>query len=216
MKYLSLILIAATACSLTSGCSYLQRHFFPKKDSAARTERKKEQPPMYLGTVHQVYPGKNFALLRIIGPMPRPGVTLISHPQDGSTSHMGNLVVTADSAPNRGIVLADIRSGSVQPGDFVYQYRSIAPEVSAADNRVDQVVTEAQENAQLTTPQLYVNTTHPEPVGGVEQGAVNAPAAPAQPSSGSLPMAPAPTRTGEPEQAPSYLDDIPNDINQWD
>ena len=50
-------------------------------------------PPLHLGAVHQVYPDQGFALLRIIGPMPKGGTVLISHPADGSNTRVGNLVV---------------------------------------------------------------------------------------------------------------------------
>lgn len=224
MKYttpICYLLLLGMACTLHTGCSYLERLFGRK--SAAAEERKKELPPLYLGTVHQVYPSQNFALLRIIGPVPQPGVTLITHPADGSTSRMGNLVVSENNTGKGGIIAADVRSGSVASGDRVFQYRSIAQPESAQTGELNDnnMVTEAQASEQAAAA---TQSTAQKP------GAAAAPAAPppAQAAPGEQPQVndppknkpasqPAPFNVPQsPEKIPSYLNDIPNDINQWD
>ena len=85
-------------------------------------------PPLHLGAVHQVFPEKRFALLRIIGPMPAEGSVLITHPPDGATDRIGNLRVASGQNSRSNIIAADIRSGTVIKGDRVFQYRTIAIE----------------------------------------------------------------------------------------
>lgn len=233
MKHIPLILPAVLACAALSSCSYVQRQFFSQKAAGAAEERRRNLPPLYLGSVHQVYPAQRFALLRIIGPMPRPGATLITHPADDSVSRMGNLVVSADSTPNRNIVVADIRSGSVESGDRVFLYRNISrqpePEEQAeqgerTEGEPDDVITETPPAA-ARTPELPALRP---PERGLPQPA--APALPAQPQLPTpLPQEPAalpsaapqgplhqPVMPSLPESAPAYLNDIPDDINQWD
>lgn len=236
MKHVTLILLASLVCMLSS-CSYLQERFLSQKSSGAKSERKKELPPLYLGTVHQVYPAQKFALLRIIGPMPRAGVTLISHPADGTTTRMGNLVVSPDSTPNRGIVVADIRSGAVESGDRVFLYRNISRQeekIEQADELRDDVVTESPvvspvaERALPALPVARENSASPVAPGyspavqssapapsqtTADRGGVEVTTPPASMPQGTLRQPAMPTL---PDKAPSYLDDIPNDINQWD
>lgn len=112
------------ACLLQCSCSQMQ-----KQESDASTTEMNEAtppPPLYLGSVHQVYAADKFALLRIIGPLPPEGTVLITHPIDGSTSRMGNLIVSASANARNNIIAADIRAGQVAKGDRVFKYRSIA------------------------------------------------------------------------------------------
>ena len=240
MKYVTPILLVVLACSLSS-CSYLQNRFFSQKATETKSERKKELPPLYLGTVHQVYPAQKFALLRIIGPVPRPGVTLISHPADGSTARMGNLCISADSSPNRGIVVADIRAGAVESGDRVFLYRNIARQeekTAQTDALHDDVVTEspvvtpvAERGLPAVLPSVRkptVPTTTASGYSPLQQGGASTSAADEPRSNdggvevttppASVPQGPLrqPAMPNLPDKAPSYLDDIPNDINQWD
>lgn len=221
-------------CSLSS-CNFMQR-FFPKHTpSPAAEQTKKELPPMYLGTVHQVYPAQKFALLRIIGPSPRPGVTLISHPADGANNRIGNLVVSENTAGRRGIIAADIRSGQILAGDFIYLYRNISsvPD-DEEERRIDLTPSPDPEPTPAPTPvaqQPRVSTPTPSPT---RQPAATTPTEPAtddftalfsgedEPapdfggSAVSTPsQTPQPQIPGTPERAPSYLDSIPDDINQW-
>ena len=228
MKYttsLFYLLMLGMVCTLHTGCSYLAR-LFGKKPAAAETSRK-ELPPLYLGTVHQVYPAQNFALLRIIGPVPQPGVTLITHPADGSTSRMGNLVVSENNTGKGGIIAADVRSGSVVSGDRVFQYRSIAqPEPNQTGELIindrgteEQSATQTTsattpaQGAQVANSQQVPAAPAPLPV----QAADAAQAQPADAASNKPASQPAPFHVPQsPENIPSYLNDIPNDINQWD
>ena len=80
---------------------------------------------MYVGTVDMVYPDKHFALIRVISPLPEPGTTLISHAPEGFQVRSGNLVVSEERLdPLR--FPADIRSGTVMTGDYVYAYRPLS------------------------------------------------------------------------------------------
>lgn len=223
MKHVILILLAVLAGALSS-CSYLQRQIFSQKAVDGKAETRKELPPLYLGTVHQVYPAQKFALLRIIGPIPRAGVTLISHPADDSTTRMGNLVVSADSSPNRGIIVADIRSGSVASGDRIFLYRNISRQSdSASDRREDDVVTESpvaiappvQPTVAPAAQKTDAPLTRPQPAAAdaAESRGVEVTTPPASAPQGPLRQ---PAMPNLPDKAPSYLNDIPDDINQWD
>lgn len=112
-----------------------------------------EAPPLHLGAVHQVFPEQNFALLRIIGPLPKTGTTVISHPADGSTSRIGNLVISSDQPARNSIIAADIRSGTVVKGDRIFQYRDILPP-PAKNQEVDRQNTplDSEQNSELDSP----------------------------------------------------------------
>ncbi len=184
----------------------------------------KLQPPMHLGAVHQVYPEQGFALLRIIGPIPGPGSTLITHPADGSTERMGNLRISDQLPARNSIVAADIRSGTVLKGDRVFRYRNIAAGSADADsqNTGDDIIAAepppgvSPEGASDTTDSTFIEyqpeATIPEPELSADAGMetsvlpTSVPAAP-----GSDPGAPS-----APASAPGYLDSIPDNINDWD
>lgn len=234
MKPSALFLLSCLAC-LLCGCSFVQRHFFPDSTQENRSERKKELPPSYLGTVHQVYPSRHFALLRIIAPVAlRPGVTLITHPVDGSTSRIGNLVISEQSQPNRHIFVADIRSGSVESGDCVYLYRNISQQPDSKEQRSPLVDSDTPAVAPPSSNSVWEQAPRPSaPVDAVSPQAEGSPAPLSQPQSSSAPAdgvevttppssvpqgAPSQwiTPPSAPEQAPAYLDDIPQSIDQWD
>lgn len=107
-------------------CSPFQQQ--KMQEPAQKTSEVKEEPPLYLGSVHQVFQGDKFALLRIIGPMPSEGTVLITHPADGSTDRMGNLIVSSAGSGGKNIIAADIRAGFIKKGDLVFKYRSISAE----------------------------------------------------------------------------------------
>lgn len=177
------------------------------------------EPPLHLGAVHQVYPQQGFALLRIIGPMPKGGTVLISHPADGSNTRIGNLIVSSEYTTRNNIIAADIRSGEVMRGDRIFQYRSINPEQTA----------ENSEEAALSGPRPIIDSIPDSAVQALQQ---NTPLRPASDDSASnedsdvmIENSPA---TSEPEEqmdrrpvdgssinVPSYLDEIPDDISGW-
>lgn len=226
MKFLKLpILWACWAAVCLSGCTLWQQGGHSDR---AEKEQRRVPPPMHMGAVHQVYPSQGFALLRIIGPMPSAGTTLITHPVDGSTERMGNLVVSSDSQPRNGMIVADIRSGIVVSGDRVFLYRNIAPPPAAAAAPADAgVSTDRPQETGSELPPLRVRTTGvaedapvvesplpPDAPAAEERGVpVSTPGVPTTPSAGpsSLPGLPS-----LPTEAPTYLNDIPNDIDQWD
>lgn len=123
-KWLSLALVLALACAQPS-CSVFQQQKHAVEEEK-NEETGKMPPPLHLGAVHQVIPERNFALLRIIGPMPKEGTVLISHPADGAVDRVGNLMVSSGQHRRGNIIVADIRSGTVIKGDRVFLYRSIA------------------------------------------------------------------------------------------
>lgn len=185
----------------------------------------KTPPPLHLGAVHQVYPEQNFALLRIIGPMPGPGDTLITHPADGSNSRIGNLVISTGQPTRNNIIAADIRSGTVVKGDRVFRYRNISvhdaseAEQAPADDVAEEVPPIADAAMAMPEeaepPSNMRDEDFPEPILNREEEddddeqdtVVEAKPEP------QLPAAP----SGAPSQAaPAYLNDIPDDISQWD
>lgn len=206
MKYLLPLLPLLLALS---SCSVWQQQGATDDDES----RSLPPAPQYLGTVHQVYPAQKFALLRIIGPIPTPGTTLISHPADGSTVRMGNLVVAEDAAPRSNILAADIRSGTVASGDRVFLYRNISPP------DVDEKKPAEQSNLQQSEVAPAPLSVHTAGTANTPQPAV--PAAPALPpepekTEAVTPRPALPLPPDVPTQAPSYLQDIPSDISQWD
>ncbi len=199
---------------LPAACIQQQRH----EPEARQAATPKWLPPQHLGAVHQVYPEQGFALLRIIGPMPGPGATLITHPADGSSTRIGNLSISSQQPSRDGIIAADIRSGTVVKGDRVFRYRNIA----GADNSGDIIAAERptglasdssepdMEVAPIPPPVVEEEAPIPPPV---VTPAVETTVLPtyAPASAGSDPGAP-----NAPAQAPDYLDSIPDSIDGWD
>jgi len=176
-----------------------------------------EDPPMYLGTVHQVFPEQKFALLRIIGPLPKAGTTVITHPANGSTARIGNLLISSDQPARNGIIAADICSGTLIKGDRVFQYRDISShpgkeqEISTSD-ALQETDPMLPEQAAQAAPD---NATGPDIAApGQEklQEGIDVTLLPEQePASAN---APKPIST--PSQLPEYLKDIPKDIKDWE
>lgn len=218
MHGLGRVVQAMALGALCAGCSSWWSQDAPKPEQ----REKKTPPPLYLGAVHQVYPAQKFALLRIIGPMPSPGATLITHPADGSNHRLGNLVVSDNSKPQRGMVVADIRSGTVVSGDRVFLYRNVAP----PDEKSHSPVNVAQSNSDEEPPRpapLRLRTygtvdlpgdeaTQPADSSTAAQEALDPPSPTSQPSS---PLRDLPTPASTPHARPDYLDDIPDDISGW-
>ncbi len=181
-------------------------------------------PPLYLGTVQQVYPAQKFVLLRIIGPMPSPGATLISHPADGSTSRIANLQVAEDSSPRNGILAADVRSGVVVAGDRVFLYRDISSAPSGNTARSADTETEDSPHYVPPTPPgvrtpIVAPDSPPSSETTETELITDAPApeepTPPQPSSqGSDAESPA-SLPDPPQEVPSYIKDIPDDVTGW-
>lgn len=146
-----LAVLAATACQNVQE----KRHVTEAEREAAM---RKTPPPMHLGAVHQVFPEKHFALLRIIGPLPQEGAVLITHPPDGATDRMGNLRVSSAQNSRSNIIAADIRSGTVIKGDRVFMYRTIAPVEDEEEQSTGEQSTTGEE-----TPTPATDDTLPEP-----------------------------------------------------
>lgn len=200
------------------GCSWMDR----TEESGKEKEQPQAPPPLHLGAVHQVYPAQKFALLRIIGPVPQPGTTVITHPADGTTTRIGNLEISGNSTPRNGMIVADIRSGSVASGDRVFLYRDVLP--PKPKEALPESLVKQPESAPLPAAQgglrppggslLPADDSNSEPTaeGGIE---VTAPPAsqPTPPASSGPTSMPAPPAA--PTSAPSYLDEIPDNFNEW-
>lgn len=143
-KWLSLALVLTLACAQPS-CSVFQQQKHAAEEEKDE-EKAKIPPPLHLGAVHQVIPERNFALLRIIGPMPKEGTVLISHPADGAIDRVGNLIVSGGQHRRGNIIVADIRAGTVIKGDRVFLYRSIT-----AGNEEEELPQEEEETAAAET-----------------------------------------------------------------
>lgn len=209
MKTISAMIIATAA--LCIGCQQQQ------KSSPEKQELAKEAPPLHLGAVHQVFPEQHFALLRIIGPIPQAGSTLISHPADGSNERIGNLVISDQPARN-GIIAADIRSGTVVKGDRVFQYRDISlhpgksqeiPENETQENAEESESSQAAAAPVPTaeTPDAKQDNLQTEQYPGHTETSLPL-------DNGPLPASK--PKAAAPAQVPDYLQDIPNNINDWD
>jgi len=233
--------ILALAALLLGSCVWQQQQQQQQKNSESDEAAVKvaENPPLCLGAVHQVYPEQNFVLLRIIGPLPAPGTTLITHPPDGSVSRLGNICVTTEKATRNGIIAADVRAGTVLRGDRVFLYRDVSthspkeednpepaddqPEIEPSiqpDSRPDGVPSDdaAADNEHpgiINTPVRASDEDIPDPVtdAGEDDTTVEQ-----DPTAGEATEAPSsiPLPSGSPGTAPSYLDDIPDNIDGWD
>lgn len=211
MKKLFVMMTAAVILFLPTAC---QQQNITKDDQ--QNEAKQAPPPLHLGAVHQVYPDQGFALLRIIGPMPKGGTVLITHPADGSNERIGNLIVSSDFAARNNIIAADIRSGSIMKGDRVFQYRNIFakneddPDAVARnterpimDSIPDDVVKEIEE-ANIPEPKEESDVVVERPV--------------SEPIPGYTDNSPEPEQSSKPNPTPdipAYLNDIPDDISDW-
>lgn len=226
---LALGALLLAACSTSRHVTEAER-----KEAMRRTP-----PPLHLGAVHQVFPEKHFALLRIIGPLPADGTVLITHPPDGATDRIGNLCVSSAQNTRSNIIAADIRSGTVIKGDRVFLYRSVLQEngdepqeneekpaeegTAAADGNAAATAAgalpvpptpELPEPAALPRPNLQDPATETPPdtaPQSVETSVLPTPKAPTTPST---PATPAPE-----QQDPSSLkliQDVPDNIHGWE
>lgn len=224
MKHPLLLLLILLGSQLFFSCSQTQSQ---KETDQPQSAKADIPPPLYLGTVHQVFPSDNFALIRIIGPRPGEGTVLVTHPEDGSTSRVGNLVVSSAMHARNSIIAADIRAGVVMRGDRVYKYRSIS--TAPAE---EETPTLEPEELTLSGEEIDLGYMPPEVRARRERNARLAAEAAAQPApapdevisqsesplpaeddddAGDAPMPDIPTPTGMPG-----LDEIPDTISGWD
>lgn len=212
-------------------CAGCESWWTTNQNQPSEESKPKEPPPLYLGTVQQVYPAQKFVLLRIIGPMPSSGSTLISHPADGSSSRIANLRVSPDSSPRNGMLVADVRAGVAAVGDRVFLYRDISeapsgdsspgdPSSDGSPRYVPPVPTVNPDRSSVTTPPQEPPTAPDSST--TEQ---SSPAAAASPSDGQQPpqqpvspdadSAPGSPPADSEQDVPSYLKDIPDDVSGW-
>lgn len=210
MKYATFFRVTSlfAACVAASSCSWFQQQQAPEEK-----KRESEPPPLYLGTVDQVYPDRQFALIRLIAPMPAPGTTLISHPADGSTDRVGNMSASPERVDDLRIA-ADIRGGTVMRGDYVFAYRPLAePLAKKQDVPGDGPPSPEEDDTPLPEtggplpPETGVLSLPENPLPGTtEQAASEKQSPPAAPPA----FVPSPTGPQAPRKAPSSLDDIPD------
>lgn len=212
---LALLLILG---GLQTSCSFFQQQ--EHHDEEQTEENVKTPPPLHLGAVHQVY--RNFALLRIIGPMPKEGTVLISHPVDGSSDRMGNLVVSSAQHRRGNIIAADIRSGWVMKGDRIFLYRSILDEATEEEDALpdeNQPAPDASEEDHTeidipdftSVPVVTEVGTNPLDIPAPRQTAPEP-----QQDAPSIPVEETPAATEAPDNGiPSRLQDIPDTLDGW-
>lgn len=208
------VMAAAAVLVMSTSCQHQQQQSQPSENKEEKEEIK-VLPPMHLGAVHQVYPEQKFALLRIIGPMPRGGTVLITHPADGSNDRIGNLVVSSDFNARGNIITADIRSGEVVQGDRVFQYRNIShteetPESEAATQNAYRPIFDSISPEEVEAARLQEG--EPEHISQTTEEDDTIPETPAQAPELPSTTAPAPPPAVD---VPSYLDEIPDDIHDW-
>lgn len=194
----------ATAAVLVSvmltACQWQQQ----KHSTAPAEQEENVVPPLYLGTVHQVYPEQGFVLLRIIGPLPGPGTVLITHPADGSNTRIGNLMVTSDQPTRNRIIAAEVRSGNLMKGDRVFLYRNIAqPEEKP----------ETEETAEPEAPTVIPNA--PESVMPTDSPVETPTFEEEEPVVEEVEEKPK-KKNNQPQETPQHILDIPDNIEDWD
>ena len=209
-RFLSVLLLSLSSTLIFSACSQLAQQQSPQKEE--QTSEADIPPPLYLGTVHQVFTNDKFALLRIIGPIPPEGTVLISHPADGTASRVGNLVVSSAQHARNSIIAADIRAGLVLKGDRIFKYRSISaveeneeeePEpftLTDVEIDKDEAPHDIREKLKLTTGEM--DPAQPEAAPSFTETTV----LPDEPMVPTIPDAPANNK----------LDDIPDTLGGWD
>lgn len=227
MKHALFPFLILLGCTLQFSCSQNQQQTHQDSDSQAATE--KAPPPLYLGTVHQVFPDDKFVLLRMIGPRPAEGTVLITHPEDGSAARVGNLVVSSAQHVRSSIIAADIRAGVIRKGDRVFQYRNIAaapvqeqeepepePETfTLSGDQIDLGYVPPEVRARREKLAKLREQQAPRPVEPVETIAQEE-----NPAPGFVPEeednSPAPAPDFEVPQGLPKLDDVPDTISGWD
>lgn len=214
-------LLLSTALLLS--CTLQQQQGRSEQTEQAEEPKITLPPPLHLGAVHQVYPEQNFALLRMLGPVPAPGTTLISHPADGSNDRVGNLCVSQTTGSRNGIIAADIRSGTVVKGDRVFLYREIAapesreqepdftddtdsPADTEADNGDDTQLPAGEDTAPVLPDAEPAAAADTEPVQQVETTVLPESSTPALPATGA---------DGAPDTVPDSIRDVPDTIEGW-
>lgn len=216
-RYLS-ILLPALGCVLSlSACTQLlqqQNNEAPKEEATPEIP-----PPLHLGAVHQVFSADKFALLRIIGPMPREGTVLITHPADGSADRVGNLIVSSAQHARNNIIAADIRAGVVMKGDRVFQYRSIAAAPIEEEEPEPFTLTGTEIDVGYTPPAIRekMEAATSEPSG--PEPATVLPEDDDDITAGETTVLPeeGPVAPAVPEITPrGRFDDIPDNISDWD
>ena len=200
-----------------NSCSQLQQQ---QRDEKPKEEATPEiPPPLHLGAVHQVFTADKFALLRIIGPLPKEGTVLITHPADGSASRMGNLIVSSAQHARNNIIAADIRAGVVMKGDRVFQYRSIAAAPVAEEEPEPFTLSGTEIDLGYTPPAIkekmeaaMSENLPPTPSPAEQEEGSGIPTGETTVLPAEEPVAPA-----VPEITPhGRFDDIPDNINDWD
>lgn len=209
------VLLSALVCGLTfTSCSPFQQQ---EKQPAAPDEAIPDiPPPLYLGTVHQVFSTDKFALLRIIGPLPTEGTVLITHPADGSADRIGNLIVSSAQHARNSIIAADIRAGIVMKGDRVFRYRNIAAqEEQSAEEPAEASTLSGTEIDLGYTPPLMKEKLESDVIRDNQNNELPPTAEEDTAATSILPDVPMPEPAHEtPER--NKFDDIPDNISDWD
>lgn len=202
-----LLLCLCTSVLLT-GCNLLQQQEGEKEEAQQEEKKLVIPPPLHLGAVHQVYPEQNFALLRMLGPVPGPGTTLITHPADGSNDRVGNLCVSNAGSTRSNMIAADIRSGTVVQGDRVFFYRDIA-----APEAQEQDITEDETTDDTTTDDTITETDDAP----ITPDAATEEETPATVDTTVLPEdeTPAIPEPTAPDTVPASIQDVPDTIDDW-
>ena len=198
--------LAAAACQNAQE----KRHITEAEREAAM---RKTPPPLHLGAVHQVFPEKHFALLRIIGPLPQEGAVLITHPPDGATDRMGNLRVSSAQNSRSNIIAADIRSGTVIKGDRVFMYRTIAP----IEDEEEQTPAEEEGTPAASTDETLPEAPQPElpEPAALPRPDIPEPAA-EEPESKSVETTVLPEQDGANTPDIKLIQDVPDTIHGWE
>lgn len=209
------VLLSALVCGLTfTSCSQFQQQ---QKQPAAPEEAIPDiPPPLYLGSVHQVFSSDKFALLRIIGPLPAEGTVLITHPADGSADRTGNLIVSSAQHARNSIIAADIRAGIVMKGDRVFRYRSIAAQEEQSEEEPPEATTLSGSEIDLGYTPPHIKEKLESDIARDNQNNEPAYTDEEDPAATSIqPDVPVPEPVLDtPEH--NKFDDIPDNISDWD
>ena len=197
-------------CLIALGC---QTQSDPR-DKDVNLDKQSQPAPLYIGTVQQIYPQHKFVLVRLVGPQPAVGTTLISHPADNSNLRIGNLSASAEKIQNSisRMIAADWRGGEVMRGDAVYIYRNISDIAKSKDdgNTKPPVGSNLGANP-VATASASTKTNAINQTAAKMENSSSSPFEPTATPKDALPK-PSPGQ----RSTPKSVIDVPDNINEWD
>lgn len=114
---------------------------FSCSQQVMKGKQKDNASPVYIGKIERVYARHQYVLISLSGAVYPPGTVLLSQsPPSAEQQRIANLIVTDERLGGTRIP-ADIRSGSVEAGDLVFLYRTLAAPESTDSKKEEEIST---------------------------------------------------------------------------